>query len=285
VLEDKLRRAAFGDLPWLPLGEVPVSASSGSPRVRLLSAVLLGAKGRYAAAMTILDELRHGPDRLFASLATSTLASHRRQLGGHAAARRLDGVALLMATTAAEAPTDADGLDVPGAICDALLGLAADNLAIGRIPAARRLAASASRVPCGWRGEVRAGWVGAEIELAAGRPEAAVAPAEAAAGLAHGRGAVRHSIKSDLVLGASLSAAGGADGRERAANLVSTALEAAEKGEFSSLIWPACLIAVDIRADLAEVYRFRSAQVLHAVLRHADARGRRIARQSPWVPT
>jgi hypothetical protein len=140
-------------------------------------------------------------------------------------------------------------------------------------------------VPGGWRGEVRAGWVSAEIELAAGRPEAAVAPAEAAAGLAHGRGAVRHSIKSDLVLGASLAAAGGAAGRERAMNLVSTALEAAEKGEFTSLIWPACLIAVDIRADLAQVYRFRSTQVLHAVLRHADARGRRIARQSPWVPT
>jgi hypothetical protein len=285
VLEDKLRRAAFGDLPCLPLGEVSASASSGEQRVRLLAAVLLGAKGRYAAAMTVLDELRRGPDRLVASLATSTLASHRRQLGGHAAARGLDGVALLMATTSAEVLADADGLDVPGAISDALLGLAADNLALGRIAAARRLAASAADVPCGWRGRVRAGWVGAEIELAAGRPEAAVPPAEAAAGLAHGRGALRHSIKSDLVLGASLAAAGGAEGRERAVSLVSNALEAAEKGEFDSLIWPACLIAVDVRADMAQVYRFRATQVLHAVLRHADARGRRIAQQSPWVPT
>jgi hypothetical protein len=281
VLEDKLRRAAFGDLPWLSPDEIP---RAGPPRVRLLSAVLLGARGRYAAAMTLLDGLRRGADPLLASLATSTLASHRRQLGGHAAARVLDGAALLLATKAADVTADADGLDVPGAMCDALLGLAADNLALGRVPAARRLAEAAAKRPGGWGGELRAGWVGAEIELAAGRPEAALAPAESAAGLAHGRGACRHSIKSDLVLGASLAAVGAESGRERAQGLVSGALETAEKGEFTSLIWPGCLIAADLRADLAEEYRFRAREVLHAVLRHADPRGRRIAQQSPWVP-
>lgn len=282
MLEDKLRRAAFGDLPWLPADEIP---RAGPPRVRLLAAVLLGARGRYAAAMTLLDGLRRGADPLLASLATSTLASHRRQLGGHAAARVLDGAALLMATRAADDAADADGLDVPGAVCDALLGLAADNLALGRIPAARRLAEAAAKLPRGWRGEIRAGWVGAEIELAAGRPEAALAPAEGAVALAHGRGALRHSIKSDLVLGASLAAVGAGSGRERAEGLVFGALETADKGEFTSLIWPACLIAADLRADLAQQYRFRAGEVLHAVLRHADPRGRRIAQQSPWVPT
>jgi hypothetical protein len=282
VLEDKLRRAAFGDLPWLPAAGIP---RTGPPRVRLLSAVLLGARGRYAAAMALLDGLRREADPLMASLAASTLASHRRQLGGHAAARVLDGAALLMATKAADDTADADGLDVPGAVCDALLGLAADNLALGRIAAARRLAEAASKLPRGWRGEIRAGWVGAEIELADGRPEAALAPAERAAGLAHGRGACRHSIKSDLVLGASLAAAGAVNGRERAEGLVSRALEAAEKGEFTSLSWPACLIAADLRTDLAQDYRFRAGEVLHAVLLHADPRGRRIAQQSPWVPT
>lgn len=287
LLESSLRRAAFGDLASV---QVPLT-SSGAPKIRLLSAIVLGAKGRYAAAATLLGELLQVADPVIASLAGSTFAAHRRQLGGHAVARGFDGTALLLASRAANRPDDSgdkgdpDGLDARGAMCDALLGLAADNLGLGRVPAARRLAAAAAEVPAGWRGEVRAGWVGAEVELAAGSPEAAVAPAERAAELARTRGAARHTIKSDLVLGAALVATGDAAGRARAVGLVEHALAAAEECELYSLIWPACVIGGSISAEVGEKYRFRTAQVLHRVLLDADPVGRRIARESPWVPT
>jgi hypothetical protein len=282
VPEAFLRRAAFGDLPAASVSALPVD---GGPRVRLLSAMLLGAKGRYAAAATILDELRRSDDLLFGSLAGSTLASHRRQLGGHAVARGLDGVALLAATRAAAGPPDPDGLDVHGALSDALLGLAADNLAVGRIAVARRMSAAAAEVPAGWRGQVRSGWVGAEIELAAGRAADAVVPAQRAAELAHARGALRHAIKSDLVLGAALAATGDPAARSRAAGLVRRALSEAEGRELSSLVWPACLIGADLWAEDGARHRFRARQVLHAVLRHADPCGRQVANESAWVPT
>jgi hypothetical protein len=282
VPEATLRRAAFGDLSGPSFTGL---ATGGEPRTRLLTAVLLGAKGRYAAAATILDELRRDDDPVLASLAGSTLASHRRQLGGHGAARGLDGVALLAATRASVARQDPDGLDARGALSDALLGLAADNLAVGQVAVARRLAATAAGVPAGWRGQVRAGWVGAEIELAAGRAVDAVGPAERAAELAHARGARRHAIKSDLVLGAALAATGVPASRDRAAELVRSALSAAEKCEFLSLIWPACLIGAELSPEVGLHYRFRARQVLHAVLLHADPCVRRLAKESPWVPT
>lgn len=282
MLEADLRRVAFGDQPSTLLG---VLAASAERPIRLLAAIVLGAKGRYATATTMLDELRRCDDPVFASLAASTLASHRRQLGGHGAARRLDGEALQMAMRADSGPEDPDGLDIRGALSDALLGLAADNLAIGRVAVARRLVTAAAENPAGWRGRVRAGWVGAEVELATGSAVDAVAPAELARELAHERGARRHAIKSDLVLGASLAATGESVARTRAIGLVRNALAAAEELALLSLVWPACLIGVDLEPDRVEQYRFRATQVLHTVLRHADPRGRRIACASPWLPT
>jgi hypothetical protein len=281
MLEDELRRAAFGELPL-----APVPGRSEVPRIRLLSAIVLGGRGRYGAAATILTELVGVEDPVIASLAGSVFASHRRQLGGHTAARRFDGPALLKASRALEShiEDDPDGLDARGAMSDALLGLAADNLALARLPAARRLAAAAA-ISAGWRGEVRSGWVAAEIELAAGSPGDAIAPAERAAELSRSRGAARHRVKSDLVLGATLAATGDPGTHDRARRLVENALEEAEKCEFLSLIWPACSIAGNLGAEPGEKYRFRSAQVLHGVLLRADPGGRRIARESPWVPT
>ncbi|EOD63426.1 hypothetical protein H480_36920, partial [Amycolatopsis vancoresmycina DSM 44592] len=88
--EPALRAAAFGSDP-LPAPAVVRGAAR--PRERLLAAIVLGAQGRYAAAATLLDALRLERDPVTASLAASTLASHRRQLGGHALARALDGEA------------------------------------------------------------------------------------------------------------------------------------------------------------------------------------------------
>ncbi|WP_326568166.1 hypothetical protein VSH64_41380 [Amycolatopsis rhabdoformis] len=279
--ETTLAELAFGDL--VP-PSVPVTAPrSAAPRHRLLAAVVLGAQGRYAAAATALADLRRGADPVVASLAATTLASHRRQLGGHVAARALDGEALLE-LGAATARTDPDGLDAAGARADALLGLAADNLALGRLAAARRLAARAAEADDRWRATVRGGWVGAEIALAAGRPGEAIAPARRAAETARSRGARRHIVKSDIVLAVALVTAGEAAERATALDVVTNAANAAEKYELYSLIWVATRVAADLDPGHAEKYRFRSREVLHAVLRRADPCVMRIAEDSPWVP-
>ncbi|GAB3379996.1 hypothetical protein H5411_17990 [Amycolatopsis echigonensis] len=383
--EEALTALAFGS----DAGSSDPIPRDGSPRQRLLAAIVLGARGRYAAAADLLDPLRRGRDPLTASLAASTLASHRRQLGAHVLARKLDGEALLavglrgagehrtgvagdgsgltvggwaavgsgslgvnpgragagavsaaggagsgraaaglgragagagsaaagagsdgtaadsgrtgsrtdsprLKTTASPGgprsaanpgslgvpAEDPHGLDLPGARADALLGLAADNLALGRISAARRLAVRAAQADRRWRATVRGGWVGAEIELADGQPEAAVAPARLAYETAVARNARRHIVKSGIVLGVALLAAG----QEGARELVVAAAVDAEKYELDSLNWVAARVAADLDHDRAEEYRFRSRQVLHAVLRHADPCVMRIAHESPWVP-
>ncbi|UOX86541.1 hypothetical protein MUY14_32995 [Amycolatopsis sp. FBCC-B4732] len=381
--EPALRAAAFGSDP---LPDPAVLRGAGTPRERLLAAIVLGAQGRYAAAAALLERLRGDSDPVTASLAASTLASHRRQLGGHRQARALDGeafakvaaltgdpdpsgldaaaslsgasdpdgldtAALLIggldaaaslsgasdrrsfvaaaalsadpapagleaaaSLTGASAPagleaaaslsgdpgdpapgdsgtgdpdpgnSDPDGLDAAGARADALLGLAADNLALGRLTAARRLAARAAEQRAGWRAGVRGGWVGAEIELAAGQGAAAVPHAERAFETAVARDARRHAVKSGIVLAVAVSAAGCPDHREISDGLVGNAMATAEECELLSLLWPAALVAADLRPGHAEEYRFRVAQVLHAVLRSADPCGRRIAGESPWVP-
>lgn len=404
--EPALRAAAFGSDP---LPDPAIVRGSASPREQLLAAIVLGAQGRYAAAATLLGELRREGDPVLASLAASTLASHRRQLGGHHLARALDGEALAKvahletkpdpagralgrdlegsdATAAARRPgswaafgakaaargpeaaisrdpgasdaeaaalrlgaatgrdpgasdeeaaarrpeaasgregrtapgaeptphrpeaatgregetapgakptprrpeaatsSDPDGLDAAGAKADALLGLAADNLALGRLAAARRLAELAAAADSRWRATVRGGWVGAEIALAAGQGADAVPHARRAFETAQARGARRHVVKSGIVLAVALSAAGAPDHRKISDDLVGNAMATAEECELLSLSWPAALVAADLRPGHAEEYRFRVAQVLHAVLRSADPCGRRVAGESPWVP-
>ncbi|EMD28327.1 hypothetical protein [Amycolatopsis azurea] len=279
-MEESLRSAAFGDgLP--PPNPFAVPAS---PRGRLLAAIGLGARGRYAAAATLLTGLRTSEDPVLASLAASTLASHRRQLGGHAAALVLDGEALALAIAVPRGEPDPDGLDAEGARADALLGLAADNLGRGRLTAARRLLARAEAHTGNWRSRTRAGWVGAEIELAGNLSGAAIAPAEMALETARARGACRHVVKSQLVLGVTI-ANRSSDDRNTAKALVESARETAEKYEFNSLLWVAWLVAADFEAGHADEYRFRGAELLHAVLRRADPCGRWLARESPWVPS
>ncbi|MGW3999804.1 hypothetical protein ACWEF6_40455 [Amycolatopsis sp. NPDC004772] len=278
--EPALRAAAFGSGP---LPDPAVTRGPGSPRERLLAAVVLGAQGRYAAAAALLGALRHASDPVTASLAASTLASHRRQLGGHRQARALDGEAFAKAAALITEP-DPDGLDAAGARADALLGLAADNLALGRLSAARRFAERAAAVDTRWRATVRGGWVGAEIALAAGQGADAVPHARRAFETAQARGARRHLVKSGIVLAVALSAAGAPDHRKISDDLVGNAMATAEECELLSLSWPAALVAADLRPGHAEEYRFRVAQVLHAVLRSADPCGRRVAGESPWVP-
>ncbi|MGW6449721.1 hypothetical protein [Lentzea sp. NPDC055074] len=278
MTEEDLRRAAFGDSPDL---QVWPALSAPSSRTRWLAAVVLGGQGHYAAAATALDALRHDPDPVIASLSLSTRASHHRQLGAHHLARPLDGAALARIERAGA--TDPDGVDAEGARTDALLGLAADSLGAQRLHEARRLLARVETRS--WRSEVRRGWVTAEVELASGSPEAAVAPAEHAYDVATSRKALRHELKSALVLGTSLVVWGTADGLNRGLELVECDLNhSAEKG-LQPLIWPSALVLAGHVPAAGAVVLDRATEALSCVLRRADAVSRQVALDSPWIPT
>jgi hypothetical protein len=278
VTEDELRRAAFGDSPDL---DVWPALAAPSARTRWLAAVVLGGQGHYAAAATVLDALRHDPDPVIASLSLSTRASHHRQLGAHHLARALDGAALARVPSAGE--SDPDGIDASGARTDALLGLAADSLGAQRLNEARGLLARVETRS--WRSEVRRGWVSAEIELADGRAHAAVAPAEAAYGVATSTKALRHELKSALVLGTSLVVWGTPDGLKRGVELVECELNhSAEKG-LQPLIWPSALVLAGHAPTVGASAIDRATEALSCVLRRADPVSRQVALDSPWVPT
>jgi hypothetical protein len=305
----RLRAAAFHG--GLAGPELLARGVAGPPLARWLTAVVLGAQGRYAAAYALLEPLSAQPGPVLSSLACSTLGSHRRQLGGHAAARRWDSAALRRAAVAmrAEGPLhrdqrtqgglqriahrDPDGIDPPGALADALLGLAADALAVGRLAEARALVdrveatgpqPAASEPPAvqpaaSWRSAVRHAWVSAELALAAGEPAAARAPAEAAGALARSAEADRHAVKSDIVLAVVLAT--GAVELARAEQLLTAALQAATKHGWHSLCWPAAFAGAQFDQNLREY----GGAMLHRVLRASDPAGREIAAGSPWVPT
>lgn len=277
-MEEELRRAAFGDSPDM---DVWAALSSSSPRVRWLAAVVLGGQGHYAAAATVLDALRHDPDPVIASLSLSTRASHHRQLGAHHLARPLDGAALARVGTTGGG--DPDGIDADGARTDALLGLAADSLGAGRLGEARRHLA---RTETGsWRSEVRRGWVTAEVELASGQAHAAVAPAEEAYGVATSRKALRHELKSALVLGTSLVVWGTPDGLTRGVELVECELNHSVTKRLHPLIWPSALVLVGRPTTVGAVVIDRATEALSCVLRRADPVSRQVALDSPWVPS
>ncbi|ONI73405.1 hypothetical protein ALI144C_46755 [Actinosynnema sp. ALI-1.44] len=275
---DQLRAAAFGDRP-----DTRVSPGE-RPRDRWLAAVVLGGQGRYAAASAVLTDLVRHRDPVIASLAASTLGSHRRQVGGHDVARRLDATALARLTDTA-ADGDCDGIDALGARSDALLGLAADALGTGRLTAARRLIAAADALgDVGWRGQVRLGWVRAEVELAAGRSSESVPNAEAALRRALAAGAVRHIAKSGMVLAAALTVRGGVTERIRAKHLASGVVDQAIEYGLLPLVWPCSLLLADLDPAKADSHRARAAGALHCVLRRSDPIARRLAASSPWVP-
>lgn len=285
----RLRAAAFGN--DLDLGEAVLAAAAAadSPRQRWLAAVVLGARGHYARAAALLEPLTAAAHPVLSSLAASALASHRRQLGGHRDARVWDARALERLAGAAAGAPDPDGVDFAGALADALLGLAADALACGRQREARLLiervtAADCLGVAClsSWRARVRHGWVGAEVELAAGNFPAAIAPAERAAALAREHGGLRHVLKSEIVLAAALSAAD--SDLDRAASLATQALDATAKAGLASLAWPAAVVAAGLDPDGAESKRKRATEILYSVLLRSDPLGRQQALNSPWVP-
>ncbi len=197
-----------------PAASVPLLSADPSPRASWLVGAALGALGRYGEARDVLTGQLNGP---YGSLAASTLASHYRQLGRHDVAPRWDERAL-------ESAADDDSA------FDARLGLAADAVGAGDLPAARtRLAATAAGGD--WRRQVRIGWVETEVGLLAGDPDAAVRAAEAGLATAEEAAAPRHIAKCLLFLGVSQRVAAGMSERTRSASAEATLRRAATAAE------------------------------------------------------
>lgn len=227
---DELARAAFGDDP----GRWPLPEST-TPSQTWLRAVAAGGQGRYASGFADLDRIGRAVGvGSVASLALSTRASFLRQLGRHVDARQWDGRALALA-----------GADVD-ARADALIGLAADALGIGRFAASARLLrragdvlgdASKGRLP------VRFGWVSAELAMFTGDGAAAVVHAERAVEQAASTGSVRHAVKSDVVLAAALCSAGDQDASRGVAD---AALALTQLLGLMPLSWALACLLLDI---------------------------------------
>ncbi|MFN3002670.1 hypothetical protein [Mycolicibacterium wolinskyi] len=236
-----LANAAFGDDP----GRWPLPTAT-SPEDRWLRAVAAGGQGRYACALAELAELSRTASGPLLSLAFSTRASFLRQTGWHTRARGADGMALAHC-----------GQD-PEAASDALVGLAADALGVGRFGVSARLLERAHLIDAPRiRTAVRLAWVSAELAMARGDGAAAVGHAERGVVAAADCGSTRHAIKSDVVLAAALCSAGRLGAAREVAD---AALLAAEKSGMIPLRWAlACLLGdIGSTADTAaQVFEIR----------------------------
>jgi tetratricopeptide (TPR) repeat protein len=238
-----LANAAFGDDPrrW------PLPPAS-SPHELWLRAVAAGGQGRYGSAMADLAGLLQRDDPL-ASLAHSTRASFLRQLGWHDRARGWDGRAMAMAGSDTEAGADA------------LIGLAADALGVGRFAASAAALRRVTELLTGSvppRLPVRLAWVSAELAMASGDGQTAVGHARRAVELAASFGSARHAVKSDVILAAALCSAGEIEASRRVAD---AALQDADRLGIIPLCWALACLLVDIgsaRHSAADVLRIRN---------------------------
>ncbi len=132
---------------------------------------------------------------------------------------------------------------IPRASVDALIGLAADALGVGRFAASARRAAAGPGV-CSTAGRLgwRSGWPGCRPNWR-WRPATARRPSatpSARCELAAALGSARHSVKSDVVLAAALCS----DGRlDRSRAVADAALETTQRLGLVPLSWAlACLL-------------------------------------------
>ncbi len=233
----QLADAAFGDRP----GAWPLPSAT-TPAQLWLRAVAAGGQGRYGAAFRDLAVLRRtaSAGRLV-SLGMSTQGSFLRQLGWHSLARGWDGRALALAA------------GDPEACADALIGLAADALGIGRFAAAATLlartepllaspdfeAAVPDRLP------VRRQWVAAELAMARGEGDVALRHAGQGVELATAMAVAspRHRVKSEVVLAAALCCAGDLD---RARAVADAALTTTGRLGLLPLRWALACMLIDL---------------------------------------
>jgi hypothetical protein len=224
-----LANAAFGDAP----GRWPLPAAT-TPHELWLRAVVAGGQGRYSSAMADLAALRRERRGPLTSLGHSTRASFMRQLGWHDRARTWDGRAAALAG----ADREANG--------DALIGLAADALGVGRFAASERALRRASDFldeAASARLHVRFAWVSAELAMARGQGPAAVEHAEAGRDAAVAFGSARHAVKSEVVLAAALCCVGDLETSRRVADI---ALQETERLGMIPLRWALASLLVGI---------------------------------------
>ena len=249
-------------------GSCPASAAAAGlpaphdPLATWLRAVAYGAAGRYAAARAELTPLLRGAaDPVLGSLAASTKGSLSRQLGWHAAASEWDGRAAALVLpglapggAAGDSAGTSAGPDRIDAACDAMTGLAADALGVGRLDLARRLLGrtrallgddESARV----RARIRLCWVSAETALAAGDAAEALPHAEAGLRLAEAAPSVRHRVKSTLLVAAAAAASGD---RERAAALAETVAASADEHGLLPLGWATAMLSAGVAATQAQ---------------------------------
>lgn len=274
-----LREAAFGGR--CERDPLPLLGADRRQECVWLAAVVLGGHGRYAAAAALLSALGGTRDPVFRSLAASTLASQRRQLGGHALARGLDGAAL---RAVAGLRTDTASGPVAAARHDALLGLAADAVGLGRPGAAAALLTRAGDGPTGSRQRVRSGWVRAEHALSVGDGEAAAAAARHALAAAEALGSFRHLVKSRMVLAAAFATVGTESSRAQARGLAAAALDASLERGLVSLVWPSALLLRDLGQQQVGDCDHHIRTALTCIYRASDPVGRRLLSASPWAP-
>ena len=248
-----IEAAAFGSNP----GSWPLP-SGADTRALWLRAVAAGGQGRYAAALADLERVRRARgSEAVASLALSTRASFLRQLGWHDVARVWDGRA------AAFAQTDE-------ARADAMIGLAADALGVGRFAAsARALERAAEPVNASGspRLPIRLAWVSAELAMFQGDGRAAVEHAERGVCLASDYVSVRHAVKSRVVLAAALCSAGDIASARCQGDSV---LAQAEDAGLVPLQWAIASLLADIGSDErseAEILAVRDASAEKVIKR------------------
>jgi hypothetical protein len=231
-----LADAAFGDNP----GCWPLPAAN-TPAQLWRRAVAAAGLGHYSSARADLAALRRRhPAGALASLSLSTEASSLRQLGGHRLAAGWDGRALAVAQSAGDDPLALQ------ACVDAVVGLAADALGVGRLAASARLLERAEEMMRGAeepRLAIRLAWVSAELAMAGGRGDDAVTHARRGVNFAEQAlpALRRHRVKSDVVLAAALCCAGSID---ESRGVADAALIATEAYGLLPLRWAlACLLA------------------------------------------
>lgn len=237
-----LTAAAFGDDP----GCWPLPAAR-TPEQLWLRAVAAAGQGRYSSARADLAAVRRGaPAGALASLSLSTEASLLRQLGGHRPAAGWDGRALALAPTA-----DGDPMALQARV-DAVVGLAADALGVGRLAASARLLERAEEMmrraeAPSPRLTIRQAWVSAELAMAGGRGEEAVAHARRGVAVAERvlPALRRHRVKSDVVLAAALCCAGLL---ESAREVADAALDDTQIYGLVPLRWAVACLLVDINS-------------------------------------
>lgn len=256
--ESNLEAVAFGDDP----GRARLMPADDA-RSTWLRAVALGGQGHYGRARSELRVARllAGADCSLQSLTLSTEASLLRQLGWHRNAARRDGAALALLNGVGS------DTDSTAARCDALTGLAADALGVGRFALGHRLiercdetldAAGADQAL--WRQHIRRQWVGAELALGGGDARRAMEHARTAQELSDANPSVRHRVKSSLLVAACFAAS------DHLAEAHSEALEVVEQSGRYGLIplrWAAAMLLAgtgcpnEIAASSASLISYR----------------------------